>query len=265
MTNLSRCLLPFFAGLLLLGACVPNKKYLYLQKDDLHQKDLVKDSVYRMYSPINFDYRIQPNDALFVRFESITDEQFDFLSNQGGVGGGGAVGQAILINSELVDEQGNINFPILGKVKVSGLTLFEIQEKLQTIAEGYLEAPVVKVRLVNFRFTVLGEVNQEGTVTTLNNRVTLPEALGLSGGLGELADRSKIKVLRQIDGRIEIAYINLLDENFINSPYYFLNQSDILVVPPLRQRPYRRYFGQNLGVFLSSLTLILFVINQASN
>ena len=249
----------FLLAVVLLGSCVANKKIQYFQQADVNVKELPIDSTVRSYSISLFDYKVQPQDALFIRFDSPTNEQFNFLSSdqQANVN----VAQAANLLSELVDDQGEVYFPVIGKVKVAGLSVFEIEEKLQGLANQYLEAVKVKVRLVNFRFTVLGEVRQEGSVTTFNNRVSLPEAIGLAGGIDELADRSRVKIIRQNGNKVDIAYINLLEEGFINSPYYYLHQNDILVVPPLKQRPFRRYFGQNLSLFLSSVSLLLIVIN----
>lgn len=254
----------FFALLALVGAgCVTNKKYQLLQKDDVNKSDLPTDTVMRSYKPIEFEYKVQPEDILYVRFESLTDKDYDFLNMTPTTQNQNinlATGSGLLLGL-LVDHEGMIPFPFLGKVKVSGLTVFQIQDTLQGIADRYLDSPVVKVRLINFRFTVLGEVNHEGTVTVSNNRVTILEALGLAGGMTDLAERSNVKLIRQQNGKTEVIYLNLLKEDFINSPNYYLYQNDILVVPPLKQRPYRKYFGQNLSLIISSLSLLLITIN----
>jgi polysaccharide export outer membrane protein len=243
-----------YVGLILaLSSCVTNKKYVYLQKDDVNKTRLPKDTVVREHLLAEFDYKIQPNDLISVQFESLTPDEYNI--NQGG---------ALLIG-ELVDENGEITYPVIGKVKVAGKTVFEAQEMLQQLADQYLEAPIVKVRLLNFRITILGEVTQEGTITLTNNRVNIMEAIGQAGGLTDLADKSNVKLIRQKGDRTEIVYINLLEEDFLSSPYYFVNQNDILIVPALRQRPYRRYFGQNLSLIISSLSLLLLVINLSRN
>jgi len=246
-----------------LSSCVTNKKYVYLQKDDVNIKNLPKDSLVRSYDIQNYEYRIQPEDNISVRFESLTPEEYDIFNRnlqQQQQNQNLNQGNAILIG-ELVDPQGEITYPVIGKVKVAGLTVYEIQNKLQQIADQYLESPVVKVRLINFRFTILGEARREGTVVLANNRVNYIEAIGLAGGLTDLADKKNLKLIRQIDGKAEVRYLNLLDENFINSPEYFVHQNDILIVPALRQRPYQTYFGKNLALMISSLSLLLLTIS----
>jgi polysaccharide export outer membrane protein len=255
MKNLFFCIIM----LLLLGACVPNRKFTYVQKKDIKEKNLPVDTALRNYKQDQFVYRIQPNDALYIDFQSLTEDELDFLSNQNGSQGG--LGQLVVLTSELVDQNGEITLLHLGKVKAAGLTVFELQDILVGMAAKYLESPTVKVRITNFRFTVLGEVETEGTYTTFNNRVNILEAIGLAGGMGQLAERSHVKIIRQKNGVAEVAYINLLDENLVASPYYFVHQNDVLVVSPLKQRPYRRDLSPNLAVIFSSLSLGFLIVN----
>jgi len=265
-----RSLLLLVGSLVFLSSCVTNKKYVYLQKDDVNVKDLPKDTIIRSYDLQNYEYRIQPEDNISVKFESLTPQEYDIFNrnimaqqqnqnlNQG---------NAILIG-ELVDPLGEITYPVIGKVKVAGLTVYEAQTKLQQVADQYLESPVVKVRLINFRITILGEAKREGTVVLSNNRVSFIEAIGLAGGLTDFADKRNLKLIRQIDGKAQVQYLNLLDENFINSPEYFVHQNDIIIVPALRQRPYQTYFGKNLSLIISSLSLLLItitLINSTTN
>jgi len=242
-----------------LSACVPNRKVVLLQKNDVLTQDLPLDTVVRKFALDTFRYKIQSNDVLSVKFETLTPKEFDFFS----LGSAGTnVGlQNALLFGELVDEKGEIPFPVVGKVKVSGLTIFQVQEKLQQVANQYIESPLVKVRLLNYRITVLGEVGHQGTFTLLNNRVTMFEAIGQAGGFSELADRSQIKLIRQVGSETTVQYINLLQEDFMKSPYYYVNQNDILVVRPLRQRLFRNYFANNLALIISSISVVLLVVS----
>lgn len=260
----------FYVPILFLCSCVSNQKFAILQKDDLRPKKVVLDTTVRVYELDTFAYRIQANDIVSVRFESLTAREFDMFNNQysnnlammaGQLQGGGA-----LLMGEIVDEHGEIPVSYIGKFKIGGLTVFEAQNKLQAIAlQNGLQAPTVRVRLLNYRVTFLGEVNREGTTFLAANRVSMLEAVGLAGGFGELADRSRVKLIRQVGNNTEVVYLNFLDENFFKSPYFYAYQNDILVVPPLQQRPYRKYFGQNLSLVISTVSVILLTLNLLRN
>lgn len=250
---------------LIMSSCVTNKKYQYLQNDDVNLKryDVLKDSVLRTYQLDEFDYKLQPGDILSVKFLSLTEEEYDFFSIKSNMSqGGGNQGQTmVLLMGYLIDEEGFIEFPIVGKVKVSGRSIFEAQNDILMTAKAYLNEPVIEVRLLNFRFTILGEVNSEGSYSSMNPRITVLEAIGLGGGFGDFADKSNIKVIRQSTGKAEVYYLDLLDENMINSPFYYLNQNDVIIVPPLRQRPYQEYFSKNLSAIVTSLSFFFIVLN----
>lgn len=257
----------FVAVVSILSSCVPNKKYVYLQKDDL-KTEVITDSVVRSYTLKIDEYRIQPQDILYIRIESLTDEEFDFMTKlypeQSQAGGGGGANNPVM-RGFLVDENGEIEFPVVGKVKFAGQTVFEAQEMLQEKFKSFLNDPVARVRLMNFRFTVLGEVNGEGQVISNNTRVTLMEAIGMAGGLGELADRSKVKIVRQVGERADVFYVNLLEEEILESNHFYVMQNDIIMVPALKQRPFRVYWAQNLSIFVSTLSVVLLIISLSQN
>lgn len=241
-------------------SCVTNKKYNLLQKGDVNKANLPREKIVRTYEMDSSYQKIQPNDILFINFESLTAAEFDFLgrSSQQATGNTATVALGANAIGDLVDDKGEIPFPVVGRVKVAGLTVFETQKVLQKIASKYLESPIVKVRLFNFRIHFIGEVRST-SVTLLNNRVNMLEAISLAGGFTDLADRSNVKLIRQNGNKSEIVYLNFLDENIIRSPYFFVHQNDVLIVPPLRQRPFRNYFTTNLGLVLSSLSILLLI------
>lgn len=246
--------------LVVFSSCVSNYKYQLLQKDDVNKYDLTKDSVLRTYKIEDFNYKIQTNDLLSVKLESLTPKEFDvfYKGEQSNVNNlASPIGT--LVAGELVDQKGEIPFPVVGNVKVSGKTIEQIEVELQQIANKYLQAPVVKVRLLNYRVTFFGEVKKEGSVQLQNNRVSILEALAISGGFTDLADRANIKLLRQNGNKTDVIYLNFLTEDLIKSPYFYVHQNDVFIVPALKQRPFRNYFNNNLTIVLSAITL-LFVI-----
>lgn len=262
MNNYKYVCLILFAVILSSG-CVTNKQYTFFQKDDLYNQTVVEDSIYSVYDLPSFEYRLQSYDILSIKIFSLTDEEFDFFKKDPTAERSNQIqseaGQ--LINGYLVDQNGYITLPVEGKVKLAGLSISEAEDHLREIADNYLDEPLIEVKLLNYRFTVHGEVNQPGTISTYNYAVSIPEALGLAGGLGDLADKDNIKIIRRINNKNVVFYINLLEEDFFGNEQYYVHSNDIIIVPPLKQRPFRKYFTQNLSVFNSSVSVILVGLN----
>ncbi len=261
-----RIWLLFGVSIVIFSACVPSKKLMYLQHQDelKERKHILKDTILRSHKLNVVEYRIQPLDILSVSFETLSDENdsFDFLSRLttgSRASGGGNVSSSAAATGIVVNIEGEIEFAVLGKIKLAGLTIFQAQDTIQAVAEKYIPDVIVRVRMLNFRFTVLGEVNGEKTVTSATTRLNMMEAIGQAGGLSELADRSNVKVIRQNGNNVEIFYVDLLKEEYLESSFYYVQQNDVLIVPALKQRTFRRYFTGNLGIITSTLSFALLI------
>jgi polysaccharide export outer membrane protein len=193
---------------------------------------------------------IQPDDILSITVNSINPEATMIFNDQNAVVKLNDVGsQASGLSGYLVDSHGNIDFPMLGKLKVSGLGTQQIKDTLRLKLDRYLKDPIVNVRLQNFKITVLGEVNHPATFTIPSERITLLEALGRAGDMTIYAQRNKVLIIREKEGIREQARVDLQTKEFFNSPYYYLYKNDVVYVEPAKaktgasQDAYSRYVG----------------------
>jgi polysaccharide biosynthesis/export protein len=254
-----RIWLIFFIAGLFLSSCVPNKRYTLLQKKGVNEREMAKDTILRSYDLQLSNYRIQPQDQLSINVATMTPDQYNFIKELNPTQNAGAGGMNMMLSGYFVNNGGDVSFPVIGDVKLAGLTVFEAEDKIEGLLQPMLRDPIVKVRLLNFRFTFLGEINTQ--VTSFNPRISIAEAIALAGGLTELSDRENIKVIRQRGNQADIYYVNMLREEFISSPYFYLQQNDIVIIPPLKQRTFKLYWGQSLGLFTSTLSIILLIAN----
>ncbi|NJB87439.1 polysaccharide export outer membrane protein [Lewinella marina] len=210
------------------------------------------------------EVKIQAKDLLRVDVESI-DPEAALPFNQGGemTGVSQASNQNIqLFQGYLVDEDGYIDLPLLGRVKAAGQTVESLQFLIRGKLKTYLRDPVVNVRFLNFKVTILGEVSNPGILNMSNSRVTILEALGMAGDLTDYANRSSILVVREQDGERSFQRINLQTDEVFNSEYYYLKQNDVIYVEPIRARtatisdPGQRVLAY-LGPILSAITLVV--------
>lgn len=178
--------------------------------------------------------RIQNDDLLGISVKSQTsDPQITAPFRPTNPAGGGGDSESL---PYLVDGSGFINLPMVGKVQVLGLTTQEVRDTIEGRLSKYLKNPIVNVRLSNFRFTVMGEVNKAGTYTIPYEQVNILEALGQAGDLTKYGNRENVLVIRQTDGRRTYGFINLHQRNLFQSPYFYLEQNDIIYVEPLKAK-----------------------------
>ncbi|KMQ62320.1 sugar transporter [Chryseobacterium sp. BLS98] len=155
----------------------------------------------------------------------------------------------------IVDSEGNIDFPILGKLNTSNKTLVEFKEELRNKMTQYVINPTVNIRFTNFKVTVLGEVNRQGDYTVSNGQATILNALGLAGDLTVYGKRDDVLVIRTENGNVTHGKINLLDANLINSPYYNLKQGDAIIVPANNTKDIISKQNPNTGIYLTAISI----------
>jgi len=162
----------------------------------------------------------------------------------------------------LVEADGTIKLPYLDRVKVEGLTRLELENQLTEKFKAYTKNPVVNVRFLNYRVSVMGAVNKPGSFTIPNERITVMEALIMAGDLSITGKRENILVVRESNGTRNFGRINLLSKDIFNSPYYYLNTNDVVYVEPTPASflP-RERFPNYMALMAGSLSVVLTIIN----
>ena len=169
----------------------------------------------------------------------------------------------------LVDNDGNINFPVIGKLHVLGLTKTQCQDLIRNKVAPYLaesENPVVTVTMASYRVTITGEVNKPGVVPVSTEKMSIVEALAQAGDLTIYGKRNNIMLIREnADGQKEAHRLNLNDANLINSPYYYLQQNDIIYVEPNRVRAQNSAIGSSTTIWFSFVGIVTSVASLLVN
>ena len=229
---MKRFLIPLLLGLII-GACAHYKDIPYFQ-NAAEYDGTGKEFLY--------DMTIKPKDLLTVFVYSGTDEaavaQFNMrdlraidLNDKRITTSGGHP-----VHRYLVDNEGNIDFPILGKIQVAGLTIPQANEHIHKLIVPYMQSGanfLVNTNIENYEVTVMGEVKKPNTFTITRNKCTVLEALALAGDMTIYGKRDNVKLLREKpDGEYEIHELDLRDANLLNSPYYYMQQRDVLYVEP---------------------------------
>jgi polysaccharide biosynthesis/export protein len=233
-------------SILLMAACTSQKKLAYLQ----NLPEPTGQESFPMEIP---DYKIQPRDVLYITAKAMTPDGTikDFLSTTG-------TSAANLTRADVggslygydVDSQGNIAIPGIGEIKVSGLMLEETRLKIQELVDKVYLNATVECKLLSFKFTVIGEVRAPGAYINYNNFLTVLEAIGRAGGVGDYGNRDRALVIRPYDKGTKTFRINLQDKNLLTSEAYFLLPNDVVIIEPMPQK-----------IFNMNLPTISFIIN----
>ena len=215
--------------IILFSSCIRLKDIVYLQGDIAKKLDEVDNQ--RKID--NLSYLVKPNDLLFIRVSSFDEQSTAFLNSGSGTSVSNALSASLM--GYRVGLDGQIDYPFVGKVPAAGLTLSEIERRIKLSVEKFVENSSVTVKLLNDIVTMLGEVKNPGRFPLNSEEINLLQAFALAGDLTDMANRRKIKLIRNDDGNTpQIFIIDVTDEKIMYSPYYHLKPGDIIYVEPKR-------------------------------
>lgn len=238
----SLCLLSL---VLVASSCVTSKEIVYFQDEPLSEYNNIN---------MNSDIVYKPNDLVFISVggdaEAVASFNLPAISYSA---------SSISANGELkmptylLDKDGQIEYPVLGTLKLGGLTREQATAYLKNKIKKYVKDPIINIRLINFTISVLGEVKNPGTFTIEDERISLSEALGMAGDLTVYGKRENVLLIRERDGKKVFAKFDLTKVSTIASPNYYLEQNDVLYVEPNSAKVRSASYNQNNGVIISAV------------
>lgn len=251
--NVFTCLITIF----LLASCQSYKKVPYLQDVEVMEQTAQQENLY--------DAKIMPKDLLTIVVSCTSPElavPFNLtVASPASVAttGNSQLTVQPVLQPYLVDNGGKINFPVLGELKVGGLTKREAEQLIIDKLKPYIkETPIVTVRMVNYKISVLGEVTRPGTFTISNEKVNLLEALAMAGDMTVWGVRDNVKLIREgADGKQEIVTLDLNKAETILSPYYWLQQNDIVYVTPNKAKARNSDIGNSASLWFSATSILV--------
>lgn len=244
--HIYKAILIFIASMSL--SCVTSKEIIYFQDEAISQDNQVS-----LKSAIIY----KPNDLLFISIGGDKDAvaPFNLPAISYSTSSVAANGD-LKMPTYLVDNNGNIEYPVLGSITLGGLTREQATMLLKNRLSEYIKDPIVNIRLINFTVTVLGEVNNPGTFTVEDERISLTEALGLAGDLTIHGKRENVFLIRESDGKKQYTKIDLTSISSLSSPAYYLQQNDVLYIEPNKAKVRSASYNENNGIIISAIATL---------
>ncbi len=235
-------------------SCGSKQEIVYYQNTDSLDKGEALNS---------YEIKIQPDDLLMI-VVSAEDPEIAAPFNLKTTSVVSPTGQDLIgqqsLQLYLVDSKGIIDFPVLGKIKIIGKTRTEVVGMLSQKIASYIKNPIVNLRIMNFKVSVMGEVTNPGTFSINSERLTLIEALSMAKDLTIYGKRDNILIIREVDGKKSFNRVDLTKADFINSPFYYLSQNDVVYVEPNRTKINGSKVGANTGVIISAASILVTLI-----
>jgi polysaccharide export outer membrane protein len=248
--SLTKFLLIFF----IITSCATKKDLYYFQ-------DIDEIEIQNSYKYLN----IQPGDILDIQIKALNPESVLIFQKQSSFMQQNIQFQNRPIDGYLVGDDNSINLPLIGSFSTSGLNTSTLSEEIVNKLTPYIKNPSVNVRILNFRVSVLGEVASPGTYTFLEERVSIPQAIGQAGDLTINGDRNNVLLVRDLNGNKTSQFIDLTKSDFINSSNYYLKQNDVIYIRPNNAKVKSSGLVGNASTLVSILSLavsLFIVINR---
>jgi len=207
---------------------------------------------------VNYSPVISPDDMLTINVSALDQDAVrpfnlpvvTFVQESGEIGRSAQ-------QTYLVDMEGNIYFPVLGTIQLGGLNRIQATSLIQDKLKEYVKDPIVNIRNINFKVTVLGEVNRPGSYTIPNERITILEALGLAGDMTIQAERKNVLIIREEKGKKTYNRLDMTSEEIFNSPVYYLAQNDVIYIEPNNSKVKSSSVGPSTTTTLGIISLLL--------
>ena len=232
-------------GIIFITSCASRKDVVYFQ-DTGNFETMVNNNT--------FVSKFKADDLVSIHVSSLNPEASSPFNLFRGVAGSG--GQPAQVNY-LVDQAGEIDFPVIGKLKIDGLSPDELRVLLRDKLSDYLKDPIINIRLLNFTVTILGEVSTPGTYPVGGEQITILEALGFAGDLTNRGIRENVLVIRDFNGTKVYTRIDLTTKNMMKSPVYYLTQNDVVYVEPNKSAIRSSTINTNTSVAISIASILI--------
>lgn len=252
----SKVALVFILSFILLSSCVSRKKIAYLQNIDSQKS---------YDSAVRYEPTLQPDDLLSI-IVSAENPEVTLPFNLPQIQGNYELDESQSnIKTYLIDNDGYIDFPVVGKVKLGGLTRSQAKAALIDKVSLYIKNPTINMRILNYKISVLGQVTRPGSYNIPSERINFLEALSLAGDLHIYGKRDNILVIHEEDGKKTYTRVDLTKADVLGLDNYYLSQNDIIYVEPNKTAINSSSVGPNTTLYLSGLTVILSLILVLKN
>ena len=243
--------LKLFFILILIQSCTPMSKITYLNDSQLGEWDV---------SPIPPKHHLEIGDILMVRVISRNEESNDLFNIETHTNSSNQrlTSATLYLNGFTISQEGTIDIPNVGKIYVLNLTLEEAKATILKAAEEYLINPFVVVKLANFEFTILGEINMPGKYPVYEEGITIYDAIAMAGDINDFGNLKKVKIIRSNKNKKQIYDLDLTNTDILTSNFFYLRNNDIIYIEPLKFKGFRKSQSQTI---LSTLTTLAILFN----